>query len=66
LTKDEYVAVAALAAVIIPTDSMGLGATEAGVAGQIDRMLTLTPQSHWLYAMRTAEGMIGVFKRGDL
>ncbi|MBH0197388.1 MAG: gluconate 2-dehydrogenase subunit 3 family protein [Nitrospira sp.] len=56
LTKDEYAAVAALAAVIIPTDSTGPGATEAGVAGQIDRMLTLTPRSHRLYA----EGLLAL------
>lgn len=56
LTTDEYALVAALGAVIIPTDGTEPGATEAGVAEQIDRMLAQTPRSQISYA----EGLLAL------
>ena len=56
LTTDEYALVAALGAVIIPTDGTEPGATEAGVAELIDRMLAQTPRFHISYA----EGLLAL------
>ena len=46
----------ALGAVIIPTNGMEPGATEAGVTEQIDRMLAQTPRFHKDYA----EGLLAL------
>ena len=56
LTSDEYALVAALAAVIIPSDGAAPGASEAGVTEQIDRMLVQTPRFQKYYA----EGLLAI------
>lgn len=51
LTANEYAVLKTLAALILPSDHLGPGAAEAGVAAKIDRMLANTPSLQGLYSI---------------